>query len=100
MLARQNTKQHAPHVEPKRRAREGNRTIRRLAEAETDYRAACSRREAELNRDEELTRFINDLAFDVEYAIEDYVGVVLSNSVYPDTFPVEHDTSSTLPPGN
>jgi restriction system protein len=39
----------------------------------------------------ELDRFINDLAFDVESAIQDYVGIVLSNSVYPDGFPVAHD---------
>src|SRR3979409_2695214 len=42
-------------------------------------------------RNQELSRFINDLAFAVESAIQDYVGVVLSNSVYPDTFPVSYE---------
>ena len=50
----------------------------------------CAQREAEAQqRNEELTKFINDLAFDVRDAIEEYVGIVLSNSVYPDAFPVE-----------
>src|SRR5205085_10228012 len=30
-------------------------------------------------------------AFDVPAAIEEYVGIVLSNSVYPDVFPVTHE---------
>jgi restriction system protein len=38
-----------------------------------------------------LSAFINDLAFDVESAIQDYVGVVLSNSVYPDAFAVTYE---------
>lgn len=69
----------------------------KLAEAEATYQAECAQREAEAAaKNEELAKFINDLAFDVEYAIEDYVGVVLSNSVYPDAFPVEHDHSFDL----
>lgn len=71
--------------------------LAKLAEAEEGYRAECVLRDADaVRRNEELTRFINDLAFDVPYAIEDYVGVVLSNSVYPDAFPVEHEHTFDL----
>jgi restriction system protein len=92
------TKKHAAHVAALA-AREKNEADRlvKLAEAEATYQEECARREAEATaRNEELTKFINDLAFDVEYAIEDYVGIVLSNSVYPDAFPVEHDHSFDL----
>ena len=66
--------------------------LEKLAEAQAAYQAECAQREADAAaRNDELTKFINDLAFDVEYAIEDYVGIVLSNSVYPDSFPVEHE---------
>ncbi len=38
-----------------------------------------------------MTELINGLAFDVEAAIAQYVEIVLSNSVYPDVFPVTHN---------
>jgi restriction system protein len=84
---------HAEHVGKlaERDEAEADRQVR-LAAAEKVYQEECAQREAEATRqNEELTRFINDLAFDVEYAIEDYVGIVLSNSVYPEAFPVEHE---------
>jgi restriction system protein len=56
------------------------------------YRAECRQREADAEaRNLALTRLINDLAFDVEAAIQEYVTIVLSSSVYPDAFPVDHD---------
>lgn len=91
-------RQRAEHEE-KLAAREKTEAERlaKLAEAEEGYRSECAMREADAARkNEELTNFINDLAFDVPYAIEDYVGVVLSNSVYPDAFPVEHEHSFDL----
>jgi restriction system protein len=42
-------------------------------------------------RNQELNKLISNLAFDVGSAIHEYVGIVLSNSVYPDAFPVSHD---------
>ncbi|WP_221633962.1 hypothetical protein [Nocardioides luti] len=93
-----NAKSHEHHVATlaKREQDEAAR-LAKVAEAEAAYRAECDQREADAAaRNEELTKFINDLAFDVEYAIEDYVGIVLSNSVYPDAFPVEHDHSFDL----
>lgn len=72
--------------------------LAKLSEAEAAYRAECEAREAEAGRrNAELGKFINDLAFDLEYAITDYVGIVLSNSVYPDAFPVDYDHSFDLP---
>ena len=80
--------------------------LSRIAERESTERArlsalvlATARYEEERRQREQeaaahnadLDRFINELAFDVESAIQDYVGIVLSNSVYPDGFPVAHD---------
>ena len=68
-----------------------------LAAAQEQYQVDCQRRETEAQaRNDELTKLINDLAFDVPAAIEEYVGIVLSNSVYPDAFPVEHGHSFDL----
>lgn len=63
--------------------------VRLLAEARADYEHECRQREADAAaQDAQLDDLINGLAFDVESAIQDYVGLVLSNSVYPDAFPV------------
>lgn len=71
--------------------------LAKLAQAQEKYQADCRQREADAQaRNEELTKLINDLAFDVPAAIEEYVGIVLSNSVYPDAFPVEHEHSFDL----
>jgi restriction system protein len=71
--------------------------LAKLAKAQERYQAECQQREVDAQaRNEELTKFINDLAFDVPAAIEEYVGIVLSNSVYPDAFPVEHDHAFDL----
>ena len=86
-------KLHAAHLEliADRERHEAERQ-EKLAAAEVVYRAECAQRESDAaSRNEELSKFINDLAFDVEYAIEDYVGIVLSNSVYPEALPVEHE---------
>jgi restriction system protein len=69
-----------------------SRRIQRLAVAEATYAAECRQREAEAeNHNQALAKLVNDLAFDIESAIQEYVGIVLSNSVYPEAFPVEHD---------
>jgi restriction system protein len=71
--------------------------LTKLASAQEVYQAACAQREKEAaDRNRDLDKFINDLAFDAEYAIGEYVGLVLSNSVYPDSFPVEHEHSFEL----
>ena len=93
-----NTKKYTAHLAAleKREKDEAERSVK-LAEAKATYDAQCAQREADVSdRNDQLSKFINDLAFDVETAIEDYVGIVLSNSVYPDSFPVDHRYSFDL----
>jgi restriction system protein len=89
----QNTAIHSAHVAAVRRREEAERQrLARLLAAEAGYRAECQQREAEAAaRNQAVTQLINDLAFDVAAAIREYVGIVLSNSVYPEAFPVDHD---------
>jgi len=71
--------------------------LSKLAKAEEQYQVECQQRDADAQaRNEELTKFINDLAFDMPAAIEEYIGIVLANSVYPDSFPVEHEHTFDL----
>ena len=71
--------------------------LAKLAKAQEEYQVQCQKREAEAQeRNEQLTRLINDLAFDVPAAIEEYVSIVLSNSAYPDAFPVDYQHSFDL----
>jgi restriction system protein len=70
---------------------------RKLADAQAAYRNECEVRTAQAGaRNAELDKLINGLAFDVESAIDEYAGIVLANSVYPDAFPVDHDHAFTL----
>lgn len=41
----------------------------------------------------QLDALIQGLAQNREEAVQEYVGIVMSNSVYPESFPVEHDHS-------
>ncbi|MFC4071691.1 hypothetical protein [Actinoplanes subglobosus] len=86
---------HADYMaEYERRKRAEQERVHRLNAAEEEYRLQCRQREAEAEaQNQHLSQFINDLAFDVESAIQDYVGVVLSNSVYPEAFPIAYDHS-------
>jgi restriction system protein len=87
------TRMYADYMaETERRQQAEQDRVRKLSAAEATYQEQCRQREADAEaRNQELSKFINDLAFDVEAAIQDYVGVVLSNSVYPDAFPVSYD---------
>lgn len=86
---------HAEEVA--RREKTEAKRMTELSAAETKYRRGCERREAKASaHNAEVTDLINNLAFDVESAIEEYVGIVLSNSAYPDVFPVEHDHTFNL----
>lgn len=63
-----------------------------LREAQAEYDAQCRQRELavqEENRD--LDTLIQGVAYGVEEAIQEYVSIVLRNSAYPESFPVEHD---------
>lgn len=92
------TRMHAEYVAAMQKREQDEATrLKRLAEAKERYEQDCRQREADAKaRNEELARLINDLAFDVESAIQQYVDIVLSNSVYPDAFPVTHDDQFDL----
>ena len=84
---------YSTHVASVRRRDEAERQrLAQLLAAEGRYRAECRQREADAEAHNlAVTKLINDLAFDVESAIQEYVGIVLSNSVYPEAFPVDYD---------
>lgn len=92
------TAMHADYIaEQARRQQIEEERLGKHAAAEAAYQEECRQREAEAEaRNQELSRFTNELAFDVESAIQEYVGIVLSNSVYPDMFPVSHEHQFNL----
>ena len=56
------------------------------------YRAECEAREAEAaDRNGALDRLIANLGYGAPDAVEEYVSIVLSNSVYPPSFHVDHE---------
>ena len=68
----------------------------RLVADRARYDAECASRErnvAEANS--RLDALVQALAHGVEEAIQEYVSIVLSNSVYPEAFPVEYDFEFT-----
>lgn len=86
--------------------------ITRLEEAKAEYQRECEARDAAaVEANLKLDELIAGLHSGVDPAIQEYVGIVLSNSVYPEVFPVEHDfefdselkelrlTVLVLPPG-
>jgi restriction system protein len=83
---------HADHAAEFERRRQADQDrVRNLNAAEKAYQEQCRQREADAEaHNRRLSQLIDDLAFDVESAIQDYVGIVLSNSIYPDAFPVSH----------
>lgn len=63
----------------------------KLAAAQSVYDRECRDRQTHANEhNAALDKLINELAFDVEAAISEYVDIVLSNSVYPESFPVTY----------
>jgi restriction system protein len=65
--------------------------VEKLAAAKATYDQERQEREAQAEaHNQELAKLINGLAFDIEDAIAEYVGIVLSNSAYPESFPVTH----------
>ena len=84
------TAQHQAYLAEQSRREQAERDrVAQLAQAQAQYEQECRDREAAaVAQNADLDKFINDLAFDVESAIQDYVGLVLLNSVWPDAFPV------------
>lgn len=71
-----------------------NRRLEQLDAARAAYDAECSEREAEVAElNGALDELIANLGYGVEDAVQEYVAIVLGNSVYPDSFPVSHDFS-------
>ncbi len=65
-----------------------------LLEAQTAYDTECEQRERVVqDENRKLDILIQGLAYGVDEAIQEYVSIVLGNSVYPESFPVDHDFS-------
>lgn len=72
--------------------------IRQLEAAQARYAAACAERDAEVAaQNAELDALIANLGYGATAAVEEYISIVLSNSVYPEHFPVRHEF--TFDPG-
>jgi len=70
---------------------EENRQLK-LEEEYVRYRQECAARDlAAAEQNKALDELIANLAYGVPEAIEEYIAIVLANSVYPDQFPVAHD---------
>ena len=85
--ARQEEQDRAYEAEEKHR-------LQQLDTAKAAYDAECRQREdevAESNR--ALDELIANLGYGVEDAVQEYVEIVLGNSVYPESFPVAHEFS-------
>jgi len=68
------------------------RRLAELAEARRQYEAQCAEREAAVRQvNDDLDELIRGLAYNTEDAVQEYVEIVLDNSVYPEGFPVAHD---------
>lgn len=72
-------------------AREEQR-LKELAAARGAYALECQARDAEVaSTNERLDALISGVAAGEDQAIQEYVGIVLGNSVYPDVLEVEHE---------
>jgi len=66
--------------------------VRDLQAARDAYEHECEAREAEVAQaNEKLDALISGLAAGEHGAVQDYVGIVLGNTVYPEILAVEHD---------
>jgi restriction system protein len=68
--------------------------IAALQTAQDIYAAECAERDQEAaKRNSAVDALIANLGYGIPEAIEEYIGIVLSNAIYPDHFPVEHEFS-------
>jgi restriction system protein len=68
-----------------------NRRLEQLASEKIKYEAECADREKDAaEQNEALDQLISGLGYGTVDAVQEYVGIVLANSVYPDWFPVTH----------
>lgn len=69
-----------------------NLRLAALAEARGIYEAECAERDtAATDANRRLDELIAGIEYNVDEAIQEYVSIVLGNSVYPESFPVDHD---------
>ncbi len=65
-----------------------------LTDARVVYEASCRQREKDAEEsNRQLDQLIAGLGGGAEDAVQEYVSIVLSRSVYPEVFPVSHDFS-------
>ncbi|HEY8311668.1 MAG TPA: hypothetical protein VIG47_13985, partial [Gemmatimonadaceae bacterium] len=65
--------------------------VAELEEEQARYEAECEQRERDVrSQNEELDGLINGLAYGTTEAVQEYVSIVLANSLYPDGFEVSH----------
>jgi restriction system protein len=75
-----------------RHASDERARIQRLSAARTRYDSECAARDAEgAQHNASLDQLITDLSYGAVDAVQEYVGIVLANSVYPETLTVEHE---------
>jgi restriction system protein len=66
--------------------------VQQLEAERARYASECAAREAEVaEQNEALDALIASLGYGTTEAVEEYISIVLSNSVYPEEFPVRHD---------
>lgn len=66
--------------------------VQRLEAERARYAAECAAREAEVaEQNASLDALIANLGYGTTDAVEEYISIVLSNSVYPENFPVRHE---------
>jgi restriction system protein len=74
-----------------RASREENR-VAKLERERARYARECEAREAEAaSRNRELDEFIANLGYGTADAVQEYVSIVLANSIYPEHFSVTHE---------
>jgi hypothetical protein len=72
-------------------SREENR-VAKLERERARYARECEAREAEAaSRNREIDEFIANLGYGTADAVQEYVSIVLSNSIYPEHFKVTHE---------
>jgi len=68
------------------------RRVAALQAARAQYAEECAAREVEpVQRNKQLDELIVNLGYGTPQAVQEYIAIVLSNSVYPDHFPVRHE---------
>ena len=74
------------------RARNEVRRLETLKSERERYAMECTARESEAtDRNNKLDELITNLGYGTGDAVQEYVSIVLSNSVYPENFQVTHD---------